>query len=112
MTNNELLEIMESTFSSATELLKQKNADYTRGNAEALAFFKETAKETGDDPKKVLYTLWRKHWAAIGNYIKTNGQAESEPISGRIADLINYAVLFKALVTEELKAKENSQVNL
>jgi len=38
--------------------------------------------------------------AAITNYVRTKGQSESEPISERIKDLINYLVLLQGLRTK------------
>jgi hypothetical protein len=50
-----------------------------------------------------------KHYQAITNYVKTNGQSESEPISERIKDAINYLVLMQAIVVEKetMKIKES-----
>ncbi len=41
-----------------------------------------------------------KHYQAITNYVRTKGQNESEPISERIKDLINYLVLLQGLIKE------------
>ncbi len=100
MTNKELYELMDSIFSKAKEIAKAKGVDYTKNNIDALFNFKEGGREMDIDPKKVAYIFMKKHWAAIVSYIKTNGQSESEPISERIKDLINYLVLLQALIVE------------
>ena len=38
---------------------------------------------------------------AFLTFIKSDGQAESEPIRGRIVDVINYMLLFWLMVSEE-----------
>jgi hypothetical protein len=101
MISEKFLELMRETFNSCQKLTKNKGEDYTKGAEDVLAYFKESAKETNDDPKKVCYILMRKHWAAIGNYIRTNGKSQSEPIDGRIQDLINYLLFLQALIDED-----------
>src|SRR5690348_62432 len=100
MTNKELYELMDSIFSKAKEIAKAKGEDYTKGSLDALANFKEGGVSIGTDPKKVCWIFMNKHYQAITNYVKTNGQSESEPISERIKDLINYLVLLQALIVE------------
>jgi hypothetical protein len=92
---------MKRTFEVCEQIAKAKGEDYTRGDQDALINFKESAKESGVDPKVVCYIFMRKHWTAIGNYVKTNGTSQSEPIEGRIHNLINYAVLMLGLIIEE-----------
>lgn len=109
MTNKEFYDLMDNLFDSAKEIAKSKGEDYTRGNTQdALINFKEAAKEGDIDPKTVWFIYARKHWVAINNYVKTNGQSESEPISERIKDLINYLVLLQGLIVD--KESLNHQV--
>jgi hypothetical protein len=103
MTNSEFYTLMDRLFQDAKAIAKSKGEDYTRGSEDALANFKEAAKESNLDPKQVWYIYARKHWVAINNYIKTNGQSESEPISERIKDLVNYLVLLHGLIVEKEK---------
>ena len=88
--------------------LRIKGDDYTVGNAEAdrLHNFKTVANFTGLSPKEALGVYFYKHVAAIFAYIKKDGQAESEPIEGRIVDVINYMLLFAKLIREEKAAKK------
>jgi len=94
-------EVMAPIFESCLQLARAKGADYTKGSADALANFKEEGKNIDLDPKKVCHVYMNKHYQAITNFIRTNGQAESEPIAERIKDMINYLVLLQGLIVEE-----------
>src|SRR6478609_7179314 len=106
MTNKDFYELMLADFTDCQKIAKSKGLDYTKGSEDALANFKEGAKYFNVDPKQVCGIFMNKHYQAICNYIKTNGQSESEPISERIKDMINYLVLLHGLIVEE---KENSE---
>lgn len=97
---------MDKTFEECLELAKRKGADYTKGSEDALANFKEGGTDLDLSPEKVLMVMFRKHWTAIINYVRTGGQSESEPIDERLKDLINYAVLLKALIHERRELEE------
>lgn len=101
MTNLEFYDIMNKTFSQCLALAKSKGADYTKGSLDALANFKEGGRSLAVPPEKVCWIFMNKHYQAITNYVRTGGQSESEPIDGRIDDLINYLVLLKGIIVEE-----------
>lgn len=82
------------------EILKVKGDDYTIGNIDRLHNFKTVASFTGLTPPEVLGVYFYKHVAAIFAFIKSSGKKQSEPISGRIADCINYMLLFYKMVKE------------
>ena len=65
--------------------------------------FKFSGQDVDVDALKVCWIFMNKHYAAITNYIKSNGQSESEPIRERIKDNINYLVLLLALIEEQEK---------
>lgn len=102
MTNKEFSDLMQSMFEDCAKISKAKGADYTVGSNDALANFKEGGKDIDLDPIKVCWIFMNKHYQAITNYVKTQGQSESEPISERVKDMINYLVLFYGLVIEAL----------
>ena len=81
--------------------LRVKGADYTIGSTDKLANFNRGADFFGARPAQVLGIYLWKHVTAIFNFIKSDGQAESEPIRGRIVDVINYMLLFWLMVSEE-----------
>jgi len=101
MTNKEFYELMQKTFSSAEEIAKAKGADYTKGSEDALSNFKEGGKALNIPPEKVCWVFMNKHYQAITNYVKTEGQSESEPISERIKDMINYLVLLQGIIVDK-----------
>jgi hypothetical protein len=82
------------------DILKVKGVDYTQGGPDRLSNFKETAKFMGLTARQALGTYLYKHVSAIFSFLK-RGQVESEPIEGRIADVINYMLLLYKMVNEE-----------
>lgn len=84
------------------DLIRVKGSDYTRGqhNIRPTAFFEDIGKFIDIDPAKVWAVLANKHWSAIMRYVK-DGYVESEDISGRINDMINYLLLFGLLLTDK-----------
>lgn len=106
MTNKAFYELMQNTFGDALVIAKQKGADYTKGSEDALANFKEGGKAIGIDPKEVCWIFMNKHYQAITNYVRTDGQSESEPIAERIKDMINYLVLLQAIIIEDTTISE------
>lgn len=106
MTNKTFYDLMNETFEQAKAIAKSKGEDYTKGSADALANFKEGGQSLGIDPEKVCWIFMNKHYQAITNYVRTGGKSESEPISERIKDLINYLVLLQAIITESNELKK------
>lgn len=86
----------DSMIGSCIDILKVKGPDYTKGSPDPLHNFKECAKFTGLTPQQVLGVYLHKHISAI--YAHINNQTESEPIEGRIADVINYMLLYTKMV--------------
>jgi len=89
------------------DILKVKGNDYTVGKADTdrLHNFRTVADFTGLTPKEALGVYLYKHVAAIYAFIKSDGQAESEPIRDRLADVINYCLLLWKLIQEERRAE-------
>jgi hypothetical protein len=101
MSNKELYELMKATFSKCEEIARAKGADYTVGSQDALANFKGVGLDMDIPPQVACWIFMNKHYKAITNYVKSRGKSQSEPIDGRIDDLINYLVLLKGLIKEE-----------
>lgn len=103
-------EIIDRTFISIRQLNATKGKDYA-GDDDALANFKRAAENLGLSPTEVWGVYASKHWDAIMSFIKNGGQLESEPIEGRIDDLMVYLLLFKGLVQEQAdRDKEFSEL--
>jgi hypothetical protein len=94
----------DATLTECFRVLGAKGADYTVGSKDRLANFRTGAEFFGISPEQVLGVYLHKHVAAVFSYIKTGGQSESEPIEGRITDVINYCLLLSKLVAEKKRA--------
>ena len=90
----------DSLIDQCVKLLEVKGEDYTIGTGDRLHNFKTVSSFMGMTPESVLGAYFYKHVAAVFAYIKSGGQNESEPIDGRIADCINYLLLFNKMVQE------------
>lgn len=77
-----------------------KGADYTSGSPDRLVNFKEAADDTGITPRQAWYVLVRKHWSAIRTFVR-KGRVESEPLAGRIVDVIVYSTLLYLMALED-----------
>lgn len=87
-------------FNDCKELTDKKGKDYTKGNEDVLSNFKEGGRDLGVPPMKTLGIFMKKHTDAIYNYIKEDGEHESEPIEERIKDATNYLIFLLALIKE------------
>ena len=87
------------------ETMRTKGHDYREGSKDLTANFKKTGADADVDPMKVWYIFAQKHWSAIKTFIKEDGQSESEPIEGRIKDMIVYSLLLYRLVKEHKEKK-------
>lgn len=89
-------------FVECMEILRRKNADYSQNEQkqDRIAAFKRIARDAGINTRQAWAVFAQKHWGAIMRYVK-DGFVESEPIHGRINDMINYLVLLGAIVDWE-----------
>ena len=88
----------EDLIAKSVDLLKAKNKDYST-DGDPLAGFKKIANDIGISPFQVWAIFASKHWNALTNFAK-DGKVESEPIEGRIIDMINYSVLLHLLIID------------
>jgi hypothetical protein len=91
----------EDLIAKSVDLLKTKNKDYST-DGDPLAGFKKIAKDLGISPFQVWAVFASKHWNALTNFAK-DGKVESEPIKGRIIDMINYSCLLHLLIIDNYK---------
>ena len=78
-------------------LLVSKGADY--GGSIANSNFYSAGDETGVGPLAVWYVYFHKHLSSLKNFI-AKGKVESEPIEGRIDDLITYLFILRSILEE------------
>ena len=103
MTQKEFDAIANKLLAKAEKIKSSKGADYSEDN-DRLSNFKNIAREMGCKPSLVWAVYFRKHIDAVIKHTRC-GQTESEPIEDRLADIINYCLLYQGLV-EEGKAKQ------
>jgi len=88
------------------DILVLKGREYA-GSADRLANFRRNAALTGVEPLTILHVYMAKHWDSFSTFVRDNQKGEegelSEPIRGRLYDLINYAVLAIALIEDKPK---------
>ena len=108
MNQVEFTELFNETIDRITSLLVVKGGEYA-GSDDRLANFKRGAALTGCTPAQCLFIYMSKHYDAVATYIRDEAagvtRTRSEPIEGRVDDLINYGILLKALLKETESAK-------
>ncbi len=86
----------------ATGINDTKGKDYA-GDEDALGNFKAAALQLGIEPEQVWAVYAHKHWSAIMSFCRA-GQVESEPIEGRLHDIIVYSLLLLGLIEDRKQA--------
>ena len=87
--------LLEDQFDHIRQLSNSKGEEYA-GSDDVLADFREVGKALGISPEVALLCYQSKHWRAINSYVQT-GEVRSEPIEGRLQDLILYSLLLIAM---------------
>ena len=86
------------------ETMEAKGHDYREGNDDdALHNFRTMGEDLDLPMEKIWFVYFSKHLKALKTYIKEGGQRESEPIEGRIKDMLVYLLLFYKMVQENKK---------
>ena len=95
--------LLSQTVESINNLLKVKGGEYA-SDQDRLSNFRRGAALCGITPLQVAFIYASKHYDAIATYIRDDASGterqRSEGIEGRLDDLINYAILIKALVVD------------
>lgn len=98
MNQKEFDTVAQELLDLAEKIRSSKGKDYSKDN-DRLSNFKTIAKEIGVKPSLVWAVYFRKHIDAIMKHTR-EGQTESEPIEGRLADVLNYILLYYGLIKE------------
>lgn len=114
MNQEEFTQLVDETIKSTGALLISKGAEYA-GSADRLANFKRGAALTGATPLQVAFVYASKHYDSLANFVRNEAagkdrQKLSEPIEGRLDDLINYCILMKAIIKENSDAQVNKSL--
>ncbi len=92
-------ELMKETYNKIIKLNETKGEEYS-GSEDVCLNFKKQAQLLNVDPKVIWAVYVNKHWDAIMSHVRTN-KIYSEPIEGRIDDVIVYLLLYKALINDQ-----------
>jgi hypothetical protein len=100
--------LVQETYTESSKLLVVKGGEYA-GSVDRLANFKRGAALVGCTPLQVAFVYASKHYDAVATFVRDmadgHERPRSESIEGRLDDLLNYAILMKALVREANQAK-------
>lgn len=111
MKREEFVELRRKLIEEEDLITRIKGKDYTKSSVDCLANFKEGA-VFGLTPLQTCGMFAKKHIDSIYNYIKTNGQSESEPLRERIKDARNYLLFILAIVEDEENERRKDDVSL
>ena len=100
MNRTDFVEFRKKLIEEEDLITQTKGKDYTKSSEDCLANFKEGS-VFGLTPLQTAGMLAKKHIDSIYNYIKTNGQSESEPIRERIKDARNYLTFILAIIEDQ-----------
>lgn len=105
-------ETIDDMLHDVISVLHDKGMDYTQGNlkTDRLHAFRTAAETLGLSMEEVWGVYYYKHHSALMRYLK-DGKTESEPVDGRIMDMIAYLLLLykiikqpKPMTTEQIAA--------
>ena len=104
MNHTERLAFTEGIFEQCLDIMRTKGLSYA-SNADASENFKRIADATGMTKYQVWAVYFNKHVLSLNNAVKRNPDlpsvADGEQIAGRVADIINYAVLLAMMVEDD-----------
>lgn len=104
MDRDEFLRMMDAEYQTIRKINETKGHDYA-GDDDALLNFKTAAAAVGLAPEQIWSVYAHKHWSAVMTYVRDQGQLASEPIEGRLHDLILYSFLMLGLIEERKQAR-------
>ena len=96
---------IEDLIDECFEIMKAKGLAYS-GKSDSFANFKRVAKNLSMSPYNVWYVYFAKHLDSLSSWIREE-YSDSEPITGRIKDLINYLFLLYGMIKEKEEFEKN-----
>jgi hypothetical protein len=109
MTREDLNNLSKKLIEKALAISQSKGREYAGNENDALGNFKRGAVNVGVNPETVLFIYLSKHIDSLNTFVKdlegvkdlalVEGKL-SEPIAGRIIDVINYCLLLNGLLEE------------
>ena len=114
MNQEDFKRLVEQTVQDTSAILIAKGEEYA-GSQDRLANFKRGATLTGITPLQCCFVYMSKHYDSISTFVKKDAQGFeqklSEPIEGRLDDMINYCFLMKGLIQESQTRKNLTTAN-
>ena len=105
MTNKDFNEIVAEQVYYCLSLLGAKGEEYDIGSDDRLHAFKVAAVLQGRTPKQALAGMLAKHTVSVYDMCN-EGEYSLEKWTEKITDSINYLLLLKAMVYEEVEENE------
>lgn len=99
MTLSDFNKLQEKILKECQEIMDQKGLAYS-GKDDKLGNFKRGASLSGSTMEKVWFVYFTKHFDSLASFIR-NEYLDSEPIKGRIKDMINYLLLLCGILKEQ-----------
>lgn len=113
MKTREFEVIINESFETVRRLVETKGHEYS-GDLDRLLNFKRNGAALGLMPSTIWAVYAAKHWDSIMQYMQDlqHGRYRelSEPIEGRIDDLITYLLLLKGLLNEPRANEKREEV--
>jgi len=108
MNTDRLLEIHKETCDAAQEIMRQKNSDYTGGSraTDALANFKASLALNLHPVTGLLLRVQDKIMRIRSFVADGELRVMNESVEDACDDIVNYAILCKALLREEAETKD------
>jgi hypothetical protein len=108
---DEFNSLVKKTFKDCEDILLKKGKDYA-GNFDRYANFKKNAERVGLTKYQIWAVYFNKHVDSVLNAIKedpNSPKSYSEPLSERVKDIINYALLFYGMIEEDNKQNQQNE---
>lgn len=113
-THEERMAFADTVFARCKEIMDTKGRSYG-GDVDATSNFKQIAEQTGQSKYHVLMVYMTKHMIAVNKAINRNPDCpqmvDGEPMSERVADIINYLVLLLLMQREDEAAAPPEATN-
>ena len=104
MTSNEFNQILEYTINRCKSLLQSKSKEYATDDR--LHNFKSAANLKGETPIKTLAGMMAKHTISVYDMCMSGQDYTKALWDEKICDSINYLILLRALVEENILPKD------
>ena len=108
MNSETLIKLRDAKFTEIATVMDGKGKEYS-GHTDRLANFKRNGANLGINPETIWSVYCSKHWDSLMSFIRELETGKkiadierdlSEPIDGRILDIMTYLMLLQGLINE------------